>query len=68
MPDLLAEMRDAGLRPDRVTFNTAIAALGTGGQWQLATLMLDEMNAAGLPPDTVECHLDFPVVLGSAKY
>lgn len=68
VPDLLAEMRDAGLTPDRVTFNTAIAALGTGGQWQLATVMLDEMKAAGLPPDTVEYHFRSPIVLGLAEY
>ena len=46
-------MRREGIKPDKVTLNTAIAAVGAGGQWETAMSIMGEMKAAGLSPDAV---------------
>ena len=51
--DFMSEMRREGIPPDRVTFNTAIAAVGASGQWQTAGALLQEMKADGIQPDPV---------------
>lgn len=53
VPGFLDSMRRAGINPDKVTFNTAIAAVGAGGEWETAMSILAEMKAAGLSPDAV---------------
>ena len=43
--------------PDRVSFNTAIAALSRGGQWRKALELLDEMPRVVAPPrNTPDAH------------
>ena len=46
-------MRQDGLTPDKVTFNTAIAAVASSGQCQMAFSLLAEMERGGLKPDQV---------------
>lgn len=46
-------MRSEGLTPDKVTFNTAIAAVASSGRCQTAFSLLAEMDKAGLKPDQV---------------
>lgn len=46
-------MRQEGIKPDKVTLNTAIAAVGAGGKWETAMSIMAEMKAAGLSPDAV---------------
>lgn len=53
VPGFLDSMRREGIKPDKVTLNTAIAAVGAGGQWETAMSILAEMKAAGLSPDAV---------------
>jgi len=43
---VLTEMQNAGVRPDRVAFNAAIAACAEGGQWERALELMEEMHAA----------------------
>lgn len=49
----LESMRQEGLTPDKVTFNTAIAAVASSGQCQMAFSLLAEMEREGLKPDQV---------------
>lgn len=49
----LESMRNDGLTPDKVTFNTAIAAVASSGQCQVAFSLLAEMKKEGLKPDQV---------------
>lgn len=46
-------MRREGLTPDKVTFNTAIAAVASSGQCRTAFALLAEMEKEGLKPDQV---------------
>lgn len=46
-------MRREGLTPDKVTFNTAIAAVASSGQCRMAFTLLAEMEKEGLKPDQV---------------
>lgn len=46
-------MKEEGLTPDKVTFNTAIAAVASSGRCQTAFSLLAEMNKEGLKPDQV---------------
>lgn len=49
----MSEMKREGMTPDKVTFNTAIAAVGSNGQWEKAGSLLAEMKANGLKSDPV---------------
>lgn len=49
----MSEMKREGMTPDKVTFNTAIAAVGSNGQWEKAGYLLAEMKANGLQSDPV---------------
>lgn len=49
----LDSMRQEGLTPDKVTFNTAIAAVASSGRCQMAFSLLAEMERGGLKPDQV---------------
>ena len=51
--EFLESMRQEGLTPDKVTFNTAIAAVASSGQCQMAFSLLAEMEREGLNPDQV---------------
>ena len=44
---LLQEMQTLGLSPDRVTYNTAIAAAARAAQWEQSLRLLDAMRAGG---------------------
>ena len=44
---LLQEMQALGLSPDRVTYNTAIAAAARAAQWEQSLRLLDAMRAGG---------------------
>jgi len=50
---LLRHMRTAGVKADRVTYNTRIALCGGVGQWEQALELLGEMKAAGIKPNLV---------------
>lgn len=54
---LLKTMRREGLTPDKVTFNTAIKAVSSSGQWEKAFSFLSEMKKEGLKPDQVQYAL-----------
>lgn len=53
--EFLDSMRQDGLTPDKVTFNTAIAAVASSGQCQMAFSLLAEIERGGLKPDQVSC-------------
>jgi pentatricopeptide repeat protein len=50
---LLRHMRAAGVKANRVTYNTRIALCGGMGQWERTLELLEEMKAAGIKPDLV---------------
>ena len=55
---LLEDMRDDGLRPDCVSYNTVLSACERDAQWEEAALLLHAMRDAhaageGAPPDAV---------------
>lgn len=45
------EMRGDRERPNVIHFNLAMRALATGGQWERALELLEEMRSAGVSPD-----------------
>lgn len=45
------EMLAVGVKPDRVTYNVAIAAAGKAPLWPKVTAVMADMKAAGVPPD-----------------
>lgn len=66
--EILDDMRREGLSPDRVTFSTAIAAVGASGQWETATSLLAEMKEAGVSPDAVSRFTIIAFILGRLAY
>ncbi|CAM9959778.1 unnamed protein product, partial [Discosporangium mesarthrocarpum] len=48
---LMNQMRGEGVRPDVITFSTAITVCGNSGHWELALSLLEEMCQLGLDPD-----------------
>jgi len=50
---LLDDLCDRGLLPDIISFNSAISACESVGQWETALNMLDEMRARGITPDII---------------
>ena len=54
---LLDDMRDDGLAPNLYTFNGVIAACATGGAWEEALLLLQEMDECdGVRADATSYH------------
>lgn len=58
----LEKMKREGLSPDRLTYNTAIAAFAFGRQADMALSLLEEMNAVGLSPDAVNTSFSEPSI------
>lgn len=46
-------MRSAGVKPDVISFNAAIAACARAGEWKPALSLLGQMRAAGAPPNVI---------------
>lgn len=51
--EVLATMREKGVRPNEFTYNQAITACGNGGAWNWAVYLLKAMPKAGVTPDVV---------------
>lgn len=50
---LLDEMRSVGLRPDHVTYGSAVSAMAKAGHWERALSLLRQMLEEGLRPNVV---------------
>ena len=46
----------AGLVPNLVNYNAALAACEKAGAWREAQALLQRMRAAGTPPDRISFH------------
>ena len=52
---LLADMTDCGLKPDVISFDTAMSACDKAEQWQQAVELLLKLREASLKEDAVTC-------------
>ena len=51
--DLLQEMTSNGIKPNVISYNTAISACEKGNQWEKALDLLQEMTSNGIKPDVI---------------
>eukprot|EP00929_Paragymnodinium_shiwhaense_P012918 TRINITY_DN12079_c0_g1_i1.p1 TRINITY_DN12079_c0_g1~~TRINITY_DN12079_c0_g1_i1.p1 ORF type:complete len:861 (-),score=75.29 TRINITY_DN12079_c0_g1_i1:566-3148(-) len=60
--DLFRTVEDQdALQADTITFNSMLDAFSSGGQWQLASLLFEDMLAAGVNPDIIT----FTAIIGA---
>lgn len=55
--DLLARMRQVGVRPDLLSYNATLSACAKGRKWREAVALLRRMPGGGVPPDRVSYEL-----------
>jgi len=58
--DLLDEMRQRGIAPNVITYNSAITAAGKGKQSATAVALIRRMREEGIEPDSITCVTALP--------
>jgi pentatricopeptide repeat protein len=53
---MFKEMREKGMKPDVVTFNTLIDIHGKSGKLQECELFFADMKLTGIQPDEIVCN------------